>query len=85
MKDQEAPNYEEKAQEIVQSILQEVVNTVTGGESSSVHFQNVQNVQSKISKGLIFKNNKGIVVPHEDRAVKHRKVGRESPQNGNEL
>lgn len=26
------PNYEEKAQEIVQSILQEVVNTVAGGE-----------------------------------------------------
>lgn len=30
--DHEAPNYEEKAQEIVQSILQEVVNTVAGGE-----------------------------------------------------
>ncbi|XP_043961463.1 brefeldin A-inhibited guanine nucleotide-exchange protein 1 [Gambusia affinis] len=29
--DEEAPNYEEKAQEIVQSILQEVVNTVAGG------------------------------------------------------
>uniref|UniRef100_A0A3B5LQ19 ADP ribosylation factor guanine nucleotide exchange factor 1 n=1 Tax=Xiphophorus couchianus TaxID=32473 RepID=A0A3B5LQ19_9TELE len=31
--DEEAPNYEEKAQEIVQSILQEVVNTVAGEES----------------------------------------------------
>lgn len=30
--DEETPNYEEKAQEIVQSILQEVVNTVAGGE-----------------------------------------------------
>lgn len=30
----ETPNYEEKAQEIVQSILQEVVNTVAGGETS---------------------------------------------------
>ncbi|XP_061613568.1 brefeldin A-inhibited guanine nucleotide-exchange protein 1 isoform X4 [Phyllopteryx taeniolatus] len=29
--DDESPNYEEKAQEIVQSILQEVVNTVAGG------------------------------------------------------
>lgn len=29
--DEETPNYEEKAQEIVQSILQEVVNTVAGG------------------------------------------------------
>uniref|UniRef100_A0A672J6N1 ADP-ribosylation factor guanine nucleotide-exchange factor 1 (brefeldin A-inhibited) n=1 Tax=Salarias fasciatus TaxID=181472 RepID=A0A672J6N1_SALFA len=29
----ETPNYEEKAQEIVQSILQEVVNTVAGGEN----------------------------------------------------
>ncbi|KAM4533407.1 brefeldin A-inhibited guanine nucleotide-exchange protein 1 isoform 3-T3 [Odontesthes bonariensis] len=29
--DEEGPNYEEKAQEIVQSILQEVVNTVAGG------------------------------------------------------
>lgn len=29
------PNYEEKAQEIVQSILQDVVNTVAGGE---MHF-----------------------------------------------
>uniref|UniRef100_A0AAQ5Z0J4 SEC7 domain-containing protein n=1 Tax=Amphiprion ocellaris TaxID=80972 RepID=A0AAQ5Z0J4_AMPOC len=29
------PNYEEKAQEIVQSILQEVVNTVAGGETFS--------------------------------------------------
>lgn len=32
--DGEAPDYEEKAQEIVQSILQEVVNTVAGGERS---------------------------------------------------
>ena len=31
--DEEGPNYEEKAQEIVQSILQEVVNTVAGGET----------------------------------------------------
>uniref|UniRef100_A0A3Q0T2Q7 ARF guanine nucleotide exchange factor 1 n=1 Tax=Amphilophus citrinellus TaxID=61819 RepID=A0A3Q0T2Q7_AMPCI len=30
--DRETPNYEEKAQEIVQSILQEVVNTVAGGK-----------------------------------------------------
>lgn len=30
--EEESPNYEEKAQEIVQSILQEVVNTVAGGE-----------------------------------------------------
>lgn len=30
--DEETPNYEEKAQEIVQSILQDVVNTVAGGE-----------------------------------------------------
>lgn len=29
--DEETPNYEEKAQEIVQSILQDVVNTVAGG------------------------------------------------------
>lgn len=34
--EEETPNYEEKAQEIVQSILQEVVNTVAGGESCSV-------------------------------------------------
>uniref|UniRef100_A0A4W6DY18 ARF guanine nucleotide exchange factor 1 n=1 Tax=Lates calcarifer TaxID=8187 RepID=A0A4W6DY18_LATCA len=34
--DEETPNYEEKAQEIVQSILQEVVNTVAGGETCSV-------------------------------------------------
>lgn len=32
--DDETPNYEEKAQEIVQSILQEVVSTVAGGETS---------------------------------------------------
>uniref|UniRef100_A0A668RRG7 SEC7 domain-containing protein n=1 Tax=Oreochromis aureus TaxID=47969 RepID=A0A668RRG7_OREAU len=32
--DRETPNYEEKAQEIVQSILQEVVNTVAGGKIS---------------------------------------------------
>lgn len=32
--EEEAPNYEEKAQEIVQSILQEVVNTVVGGNLS---------------------------------------------------
>lgn len=31
--DDETPNYEEKAQEIVQSILQEVVSTVAGGET----------------------------------------------------
>uniref|UniRef100_H3C134 ARF guanine nucleotide exchange factor 1 n=1 Tax=Tetraodon nigroviridis TaxID=99883 RepID=H3C134_TETNG len=31
--DEEAPNYEEKAQEIVQSILQDVVNTVAGAEA----------------------------------------------------
>lgn len=30
--DEETPNYEEKAQEIVQSILQDVVNTVAGGK-----------------------------------------------------
>uniref|UniRef100_A0A3B5LM56 ADP ribosylation factor guanine nucleotide exchange factor 1 n=1 Tax=Xiphophorus couchianus TaxID=32473 RepID=A0A3B5LM56_9TELE len=36
-KDEEAPNYEEKAQEIVQSILQEVVNTVAGGETCFIH------------------------------------------------
>lgn len=30
--DEDTPNYEEKAQEIVQSILQDVVNTVAGGE-----------------------------------------------------
>uniref|UniRef100_A0A8C7HFL6 ARF guanine nucleotide exchange factor 1 n=1 Tax=Oncorhynchus kisutch TaxID=8019 RepID=A0A8C7HFL6_ONCKI len=30
---EEEPNYEEKAQEIVQSILQEVVNTIVGGNS----------------------------------------------------
>uniref|UniRef100_A0A3B4WWZ6 ARF guanine nucleotide exchange factor 1 n=1 Tax=Seriola lalandi dorsalis TaxID=1841481 RepID=A0A3B4WWZ6_SERLL len=30
------PNYEEKAQEIVQSILQEVVNTVAGGETCPI-------------------------------------------------
>lgn len=35
--DQDTPNYEEKAQEIVQSILQEVVNTVAGGEIRSAH------------------------------------------------
>ncbi|CAB1427588.1 unnamed protein product, partial [Pleuronectes platessa] len=29
--EEESPNYEEKAQEIVQSILQEVINTVAGG------------------------------------------------------
>uniref|UniRef100_A0A7N8Y6F6 ADP-ribosylation factor guanine nucleotide-exchange factor 1 (brefeldin A-inhibited) n=1 Tax=Mastacembelus armatus TaxID=205130 RepID=A0A7N8Y6F6_9TELE len=34
--DEETRNYEEKAQEIVQSILQEVVNTVSGGETCSV-------------------------------------------------
>lgn len=34
--DEETPNYEEKAQEIVQSILQEVVNTVAGGEMCSL-------------------------------------------------
>uniref|UniRef100_A0A665WI10 ADP-ribosylation factor guanine nucleotide-exchange factor 1 (brefeldin A-inhibited) n=1 Tax=Echeneis naucrates TaxID=173247 RepID=A0A665WI10_ECHNA len=33
--EEETPNYEEKAQEIVQSILQEVVNTVAGGETLS--------------------------------------------------
>lgn len=33
LEDEETPNYEEKAQEIVQSILQEVVNTVAGGET----------------------------------------------------
>uniref|UniRef100_A0A3Q3NCX6 ADP-ribosylation factor guanine nucleotide-exchange factor 1 (brefeldin A-inhibited) n=1 Tax=Mastacembelus armatus TaxID=205130 RepID=A0A3Q3NCX6_9TELE len=33
--DEETRNYEEKAQEIVQSILQEVVNTVSGGETCS--------------------------------------------------
>lgn len=35
---EETPNYEEKAQEIVQSILQEVVNTVAGGEMSYFFF-----------------------------------------------
>lgn len=30
--EEESPNYEEKAHEIVQSILQEVVSTVAGGE-----------------------------------------------------
>lgn len=34
--EEESPNYEEKAQEIVQSILQEVVNTVAGGEVYSL-------------------------------------------------
>uniref|UniRef100_A0A8C5C2F0 ARF guanine nucleotide exchange factor 1 n=1 Tax=Gadus morhua TaxID=8049 RepID=A0A8C5C2F0_GADMO len=33
--DRESPNYEEKAQEIVQSVLQEVVNTVACGEGSA--------------------------------------------------
>ncbi|KAJ8279746.1 hypothetical protein COCON_G00068120 [Conger conger] len=33
--EEEAPNYEEKAQEIVQSILQEVVNTVVGDSRES--------------------------------------------------
>uniref|UniRef100_A0A8C2X8L7 ARF guanine nucleotide exchange factor 1 n=1 Tax=Cyclopterus lumpus TaxID=8103 RepID=A0A8C2X8L7_CYCLU len=33
--EEETPNYEEKAHEIVQSILQEVVNTVVGGEMYS--------------------------------------------------
>lgn len=32
--EEESVNYEEKAQEIVQTILQEVVNTVAGGELS---------------------------------------------------
>lgn len=31
--EEKSPNYEEKAQEIVQSILQEVVNTVAGGKA----------------------------------------------------
>lgn len=34
--EEQTPNYEEKAQEIVQSILQEVVNTVVGGETHPV-------------------------------------------------
>lgn len=38
--DEKTPNYEEKAQEIVQSILQEVVNTVAAGEVSSVCCKN---------------------------------------------
>uniref|UniRef100_A0A8C5HPM5 SEC7 domain-containing protein n=1 Tax=Gouania willdenowi TaxID=441366 RepID=A0A8C5HPM5_GOUWI len=33
--EEESPNYEEKAHEIVQSILQEVVNTVAGGEETT--------------------------------------------------
>lgn len=37
VEEEETPNYEEKAQEIVQSILQEVVNTVAGGEFGFVH------------------------------------------------
>uniref|UniRef100_A0A8C2XGZ4 ARF guanine nucleotide exchange factor 1 n=1 Tax=Cyclopterus lumpus TaxID=8103 RepID=A0A8C2XGZ4_CYCLU len=35
VEEEETPNYEEKAHEIVQSILQEVVNTVVGGEMYS--------------------------------------------------
>uniref|UniRef100_A0A672ZQ50 ADP-ribosylation factor guanine nucleotide-exchange factor 1 (brefeldin A-inhibited) n=1 Tax=Sphaeramia orbicularis TaxID=375764 RepID=A0A672ZQ50_9TELE len=38
----ETPNYEEKAQEIVQSILQEVVNTVAGGETSETATEGTQ-------------------------------------------
>uniref|UniRef100_A0A8C4DGP6 ADP-ribosylation factor guanine nucleotide-exchange factor 1 (brefeldin A-inhibited) n=1 Tax=Dicentrarchus labrax TaxID=13489 RepID=A0A8C4DGP6_DICLA len=38
--EEETPNYEEKAQEIVQSILQEVVNTVAGGEMCLVYSKN---------------------------------------------
>lgn len=34
LEEEDSLNYEEKAQEIVQSILQEVVSTVTGGERS---------------------------------------------------
>jgi len=36
VEEEETPNYDEKAHEIVQSILQEVVNTVAGGEMYSV-------------------------------------------------
>uniref|UniRef100_A0A8C4DG58 ADP-ribosylation factor guanine nucleotide-exchange factor 1 (brefeldin A-inhibited) n=1 Tax=Dicentrarchus labrax TaxID=13489 RepID=A0A8C4DG58_DICLA len=39
--EEETPNYEEKAQEIVQSILQEVVNTVAGGEMCLVYTEAV--------------------------------------------
>uniref|UniRef100_A0A3Q3A2V0 ADP-ribosylation factor guanine nucleotide-exchange factor 1 (brefeldin A-inhibited) n=1 Tax=Kryptolebias marmoratus TaxID=37003 RepID=A0A3Q3A2V0_KRYMA len=38
--EEETPNYEEKAQEIVQSILQEVVNTVAGGKFKMFVFIN---------------------------------------------
>lgn len=38
MEEQGTPNYEEKAQEIVQSILQEVVNTVAGGGFAVLHW-----------------------------------------------
>uniref|UniRef100_A0A3B5Q0H6 ARF guanine nucleotide exchange factor 1 n=1 Tax=Xiphophorus maculatus TaxID=8083 RepID=A0A3B5Q0H6_XIPMA len=47
--DEEAPNYEEKAQEIVQSILQEVVNTVAGGETCFIHsFKQCGSILSEI-------------------------------------
>uniref|UniRef100_A0A672ZSF5 ADP-ribosylation factor guanine nucleotide-exchange factor 1 (brefeldin A-inhibited) n=1 Tax=Sphaeramia orbicularis TaxID=375764 RepID=A0A672ZSF5_9TELE len=42
LEDEETPNYEEKAQEIVQSILQEVVNTVAGGETSETATEGTQ-------------------------------------------
>ena len=50
--DRESPNYEEKAQEIVQSVLQEVVNTVAGGEpaptSSLARFETKRFISPKI-------------------------------------
>lgn len=51
--EEETPNYEEKAQEIVQSILQEVVNTVAGGEG--IFSNTAANYAHKYNSGGCFK------------------------------
>uniref|UniRef100_A0A669EQL5 ARF guanine nucleotide exchange factor 1 n=1 Tax=Oreochromis niloticus TaxID=8128 RepID=A0A669EQL5_ORENI len=56
--DRETPNYEEKAQEIVQSILQEVVNTVAGDLEAHNHTQFMLSTQQDIKSesGIFLKS-----------------------------
>uniref|UniRef100_A0A6Q2YBH9 SEC7 domain-containing protein n=1 Tax=Esox lucius TaxID=8010 RepID=A0A6Q2YBH9_ESOLU len=49
---EEEPNYEEKAQEIVQSILQEVVNTIVGGESHSMNL--TSDLSLSVNRTLVY-------------------------------
>jgi len=56
--EEENQNYEEKAQEIVQSILQEVINTVAGGELYSSCCEELKGTIGQFNQKCVLFNQK---------------------------